>query len=173
MTNIAIRPATVADLPGITQIHDYYILNTHITFDVQPYTPEQRRKWFHEHSDGRRFRTLVAADAQGAVLGYTATGPFRPKQAYDTTVEVSIACSQAATGKGVGFHLYQALFTAIAQEDIHRIVAGIAQPNPASNALHARFGFKPIGTFNEVGRKFGRYWDVLWMERPLLVTPGP
>jgi phosphinothricin acetyltransferase len=172
MTDISIRPATVADLPGITEIHDYYILNTHITFDVRPYAPEQRHKWFNEHSDGRRFRTLVAADAQGAVLGYAATGPFRPKEAYDTTVEVSIACSQTATGKRVGSQLYRALFAAIAAEDIHRIVAGIAQPNQASNALHARFGFKPIGTFSAVGRKFGKYWDVLWMERPLALSPG-
>jgi len=63
--------------------------------------------------------------------------------------------------------LYGALFDAIADQDIHRIVAGIAQPNPASNALHRRFGFKGIGNFNEVGRKFDKYWDVTWMQRPL------
>jgi phosphinothricin acetyltransferase len=59
------------------------------------------------------------------------------------------------------------LFEAIADQDINRIVAGIAQPNPASNALHQRFGFKPIWTLTQVGRKFDKYWDVLWMERPL------
>jgi phosphinothricin acetyltransferase len=63
--------------------------------------------------------------------------------------------------------LYQALFAALAHEDINRIVAGIAQPNAASNALHERFGFKPIGTFTAVGRKFDKYWDVRWLERPL------
>jgi phosphinothricin acetyltransferase len=172
MTSIAIRQATAADLPGIVEIQNYYILNTHITFDVKPYTPELRLDWFHEHSDGRRCRTLVAADAQGAVLGYAATGRFRPKEAYDTTVEVSIACSHAAAGQGIGSQLYRTLFDAIAEEDINRIVAGIAQPNQASNALHARFGFKPVGTFSAVGRKFGKYWDVLWMERPLVVSSG-
>src|SRR5215472_9359167 len=101
MNNIAIRPATLADLPGIVEIQNYYILQTHITFDIRPYTPEQRNPWFHEHSDGRRCRVLVAMDAQSAVLGYAATGRFRPKEAYDTTVEASIACSQAATGKGI------------------------------------------------------------------------
>ena len=60
-----------------------------------------------------------------------------------------------------------ALFEAIAGQDIHRIVAGIALPNPASIALHRRLGFIPVGTFSEVGRKFGRYWDVAWMERAL------
>jgi phosphinothricin acetyltransferase len=170
MSNIVIRAGTVADLPGIVDIQNYYILNTHITFDVSPFTAEQRLPWFQEHCDGRRCRVLVATDAQGTVLGYAATGRFRPKEAYDTTVEASIACSQAATGKGIGSRLYLALFDAIAQEDINRIVAGIAQPNPASNALHARFGFKPIGAFTGIGRKFGKYWDVLWMERPLVVS---
>jgi phosphinothricin acetyltransferase len=62
---------------------------------------------------------------------------------------------------------YRALFDALADQDINRIVAGIAQPNLASNALHERFGFKSIGVFSQVGRKFGRFWDVMWMERPL------
>jgi phosphinothricin acetyltransferase len=172
MTRIAIREATAADLPGIVEIQNYYILNTHITFDVKPYTPEQRFDWFQAHSDGRRCRTLVAVDAQGTVFGYVATGRFRPKEAYDTTVEVSIACSHAAAGQGIGSQLYRTLFDAIAREDINRIVAGIAQPNQPSNALHTRFGFKAVGTFSAVGRKFGKYWDVLWMERPLVVSPG-
>jgi phosphinothricin acetyltransferase len=70
----------------------------------------------------------------------------------------------------VGTLLYNALFDAIADQDIHRIVAGIAQPNPASNALHERFGFTEIGVYTEVGRKFGKYWDVRWMERPLRLS---
>jgi phosphinothricin acetyltransferase len=65
--------------------------------------------------------------------------------------------------------LYRALFEAIADQDINRIVAGIAQPNPASNALHERLGFQEIGLFTEVGRKFDQYWNVRWMERPLRV----
>jgi len=171
MTNITIRPAQLADLPRITEIHNHYVLNTHITFDVRPYTPEQRLAWFHEHSDGRRYRLLVAEDSSAGVLGYACTGRFRPKEAYATTVETSIACAPDATGRGVGRQLYQALFDLLATEDIHRIVAGIAQPNAASNALHERFGFKPIGLFSGVGRKFGKYWDVLWLERPRIL-PG-
>ena len=69
--------------------------------------------------------------------------------------------------KGVGTKLYAELFAVLSGEDVHRVVAGIAQPNPASNALHQRFGFRPIGTFTEVGRKFGRYWNVTWMEKSL------
>ena len=161
--NVTVRPATIEDLPSITEIHNHYIVHTHITFDVRPYRPEERVQWFHEHSDNRRYRLLVACDSR-TVLGYTCTGRHRSKDAYDTTVEASVACRPDGVGRGLGTMLYRALFDAIAGQDIHRIVAGIAQPNPASNALHERFGFKRIGLFTEVGRKFGKYWDVLWME---------
>jgi phosphinothricin acetyltransferase len=70
-------------------------------------------------------------------------------------------------GRGIGGKLYGALFEALTNEDIHRIVVGYVPPNPASAALHARFGFKPVGVFTENGRKLGRYWDVCWLEREL------
>jgi phosphinothricin acetyltransferase len=104
---------------------------------------------------------------------YTAT-PGRPdfasKGAYDTTVETTIYCAPDAIHKGLGSKLYAALFETLAGEDINRIVAGYTMPNPASAALHARFGFKPVGIFHENGRKFGRYWDVAWLERPLRLS---
>ena len=168
--NVTVRPATLEDLPAITEIHNHYIVKTHITFDVNPYRPEERASWFHEHSDGKRYRLLVACDAQGSLLGYTCTGRHRTKAAYDTTVEASIACRPDGVGRGLGTMLYRALFDAIADQDIHRIVAGVAQPNPASNALHERFGFQEIGLFTQVGRKFDKYWDVRWMERPLRIA---
>lgn len=167
MQNVTVRTASLNDLPSVTEIQNYYIINTHITFDVRPFDPEQRRTWFNDHSDGGRYRLLVADDAKSGVLGYACTGRFRTKEAYDTTVEVSVGCRPNATGRGLGRLLYSRLFEAIADQDINRIVAGIAQPNPASNTLHQRFGFKPIGTFSQVGRKFDKYWDVLWMERSL------
>jgi phosphinothricin acetyltransferase len=165
-----IRPATLADLPAVTALINHYISNTPITFDVDPYTPEERLPWFHEHSDGKRYRMFVADD-EGGLLGYAATGPFRKKGAYDTTAEVGIACAPEATGRGVGTALYGALFEAIAGEDVHRLIAAIVQPNAASNALHERFGFQPVGAMTEVGRKFDRYWDVLWMEKRLEPPP--
>jgi len=164
---IKIRAATPDDLPDITEIQNHYIENTHITFDVRTFKPEERIEWFNEHSDGKRYRILVAEGEGSQLLGYAATGRFRPKQAYETTVEISVACSPKMLGQGVGTKLYSELFTLLKGEDIHRVVAGIAQPNPSSNALHQRFGFRAIGTFTEVGRKFGRYWDVTWMERVL------
>ena len=72
------------------------------------------------------------------------------------------------TGKGLGSRLYAALFDAIKNEDIRRIVAGYTLPNAASATLHERFGFKLVGVFSDNGRKFGKYWDVAWTERPLI-----
>jgi phosphinothricin acetyltransferase len=104
------------------------------------------------------------------VVGHAGTTRFRPKAGYDTTVESTIYCAPETLGKSVGTRLYTALFTALAGEDIHRIVAGYVPPNPASAALHERFGFKTIGVFSENGYKFNRYWDVCWLERPLRIA---
>jgi phosphinothricin acetyltransferase len=166
MSNLTVRPATVEDLPRLTEIYNHYVLNSPVTFDLEPYTVERRMQWFSQFGVTGRHRLLLVEE-DGLVLGYAGTTRFRPKAAYDTTVETTIYCSADNTRKGLGSMLYPALFEAIAKEDIHRIVAGFTLPNPASQALHQRFGFKLVGIFQEVGRKFGRYHDVAWNERPL------
>jgi phosphinothricin acetyltransferase len=166
MADIVIRGAIRGDLPRLTELYNYYVVHTPITFDQEPYTVEQRETWFSQFGATGRHRLLVA-EQDGRVLGYAGTTRFRPKAAYETTVETTIYCAQQAIGKGIGSRLYGALFQALKDEDIHRIVAGYTLPNPASAALHERFGFKPVGIFNENGRKFGRYWDVCWTERPV------
>lgn len=168
MPSLSIRPAVRADVPRLTEIYNYYVIHTPITFDVEPYTVEKRAIWFEQFAQiegSGRYRIFVAED-NGVVAGYACTTRFRPKAAYETTVEMSIYCAQDAVGKGVGTRLYTALFDALRDEDIRRYVAGYTLPNPVSAALHERFGFKRVGVFTEVGRKFGRYWDVAWNERP-------
>jgi phosphinothricin acetyltransferase len=107
------------------------------------------------------------AEQDSSLIGYAGTTRFRAKPAYDPTVETTIYLAPEAVGRAVGSLLYSALFEAIAGEDIHRIVAGYTMPNPASAALHERFRFERVGIFRENGRKFGRYWDVVWNERSL------
>jgi phosphinothricin acetyltransferase len=166
---VTIRAATLDDLPALTDIYNHYIIHTPITFDLQPYTPEARRGWFDEHAAGGRHRLLVAVSTAGEVLGYATSSRWRPKAAYDTTVESSIYCRMGATGQRIGTQLYGALFEAISEHDVHRIVAGMTLPNRASMSLHERFGFTRVGEFAEVGRKFGRYWDVAWYQRPMVL----
>ena len=169
MSDVSTRPALLSDLPRLVEIYNHYILNTPITFNTRPFTAEGFGHWFGEHSDGQRHRLVVATenDADERVIGYAGSGRFRPKEAYETTVETTIYCRPECTQRGVGTLLYRALFELIAGQDIHRIVAGVTLPNPASIALHQRFGFRHVGTFTGNGRKFGKYWDVAWFERPL------
>jgi len=164
LPGLAIRAARVGDLPRLTEIYNHYVVHSPATFDLEAKTLEQRREWFAQFAETGRHRLLVAEDS-GVVLGYAGTMRWRPKPAYDTTVETSIYCAPESVGRGVGVLLYAALFEAIAGEEVHRIVAGFVPPNPASAALHERFGFRPVGVFSEVGYKFGRYWDVCWMEK--------
>lgn len=165
-SSFAIRPARAADLPRLTDLYNHYVVHSPVTFDLEPQSLDQRAVWLAQFSEAGRHRLLVAEEA-GKMVGYAGTTRWRPKPAYDTTVETTIYCAPDSVGRGIGSRLYAALFDAVAAEDIHRIVAGFVPPNPASAALHERLGFRTVGIFSEVGYKFGRYWDVCWMERPL------
>jgi phosphinothricin acetyltransferase len=127
---------------------------------------DRRRAWFAQFAPGGRHRLFVAEDA-GRVAGFAGTTQFRTKAAYDTTVETTVYCAPDLGGRSIGSAMYRVLFDALRGEDIRMAVAGITLPNDASIRLHARFGFTPAGVFRAVGRKFGRYWDVQWMEREL------
>lgn len=169
MEEIQIRSAERSDLSRLTEIYNHYVVHTPVTFDLRPWKVEERIAWFEQFSGTGRYRLLVAVRG-GTVVGYAGTTRFRAKAAYDTTVETTVYCAPDWAGKGLGSRLYAALFSALAKEDVHRIVAGFVPPNPASAALHQRFGFKQVGVFSENGYKFGRYWDVCWMERPLILS---
>jgi len=159
----------VDDLAALTEIYNHYIVHTTITFDLHTFSPDERRPWFDAHAATGRYRLVVAVDDDARLLGYATSSRWRPKAAYDTTVETSVYCHPDAVGRGCGTALYTALFDALAREDVRVAVAGIALPNDASIALHKRFGFRPVGVFHRVGRKFDRHWDVAWFERDLAV----
>ena len=165
-TRLEVRPATADDLSTVNDIYNQYVVEAHYTFDVEPMTMEARRDWFTHYGETGRHRLLVAV-SEGRVVGYACSSRFRPKPAYDTSVETSVYLAPDAVGRGAGARLYEKLFRALEGEDVHRAYAGIALPNPASVGLHERFGFKRVGHFTEQGRKFGRYWDVAWYEKPL------
>ena len=173
MADHAIRAATLDDLAALTDIYNHYIVHTAITFDLETFTPSARRAWFDDHHEVGPHRLLVATDDRNTCLGYASSSRWRPKPAYRTTVEASVYCRPDACGRGVGTALYAALFATLEREDVHAIVAGISLPNAASVALHEQFGFRPVGVFHAVGRKFDRFWDVAWFERLLRVGHEP
>ncbi|MEY2244821.1 N-acetyltransferase family protein [Streptomyces sp. BF23-18] len=167
-TDVQVRPGVAADLGALTELYNHYVRETPITFDTIVFTPEQRRPWLLSHPEDGPHRLMVATDADSqAILGYATSSAFRAKPAYATSVEVTVYVAPGAGRRGVGTLLYEALFSALAAEDLHRAYAGIALPNEASVRLHERFGFRHVGTYREVGRKFGRYWDVAWYEKEL------
>ncbi len=161
-----VRDAVGADLPVLTSIYNHYVEHSPATFDIEPFTVDTRRAWFHQYAGPGPYRLLVAVD-DGEVVGYASSSRFRPKAAYDPSVEVTVYLRPHAIGGGIGSVLYERLFAELRAQPVHRAYAAITQPNPASVALHRRFGFEDVGTMSEVGRKFDQWWDVLMMQRAL------
>lgn len=162
-----VRSGAETDLPALTAIYNHYIRYDHATFDVEPFSVERRRAWFAAYADTGPHRLLVAV-AGADVVGYATSGPWRAKPAYGGTVETTVYLHPEHVGQGHGRALYAELLEHLeAEPTAHTVVAGIALPNPASIALHEAIGFRPVGTFREVGHKFGRYVDVGWYQRPL------
>jgi phosphinothricin acetyltransferase len=137
-----------------------------VTFDIEPITDAARREWFGHYSTAGPHRLFVAYAAD-RLVGYATSSAYRPRKGYETSVETSAYLAPDATGKGVGTALYESLFDAISNEDLHRAYAGVALPNDASIALHRRFGFYEVAHYTEQGRKFGKFWDVVFLERAL------
>ncbi|MCL4504930.1 MAG: N-acetyltransferase family protein [Chloroflexi bacterium] len=166
MNTLTVRAARESDLTCLTDIYNHYVHESPATFDITPVTLDDRREWFHHYSETGPHRLLVAVRRQ-AVVGYASSSRFRPKPAYLTSVETSIYVRPELRGQQVGSLLYAELFRVLGGEDLHRAYAGVTLPNPASIALHKKFGFQEVGVYREVGRKFGEYWSVAWFEKQL------
>ena len=166
-----IRRAEQPDLSILLDIYNHYVLNTPVTFDIEPRTLEQRQTWFDGFAPSGRYQCFVAAK-DGRAVGWASSHRYNDRAAYDTTVSVSIYLTPQACGQGLGRRLYSTLFEALAGQDIHRIFGGVTLPNEASVALHRSFGFEPIGIYREVGRKFGRFWDVAAFMKPFGDPPA-
>lgn len=161
-----VRTATVADLPAMAEIYGAAALDSLATFDVDPQPPDH----FAARVASRRLGDhTVVAEVASQVVGMAYAVPYRPRPAYDLTRETSIYLAADARGVGAGRLLYGELLRRVDGDGIHVCLAVIAQPNPASEALHRAVGFEPVGTLREVGRKFDAWADTaLWQRtRPL------
>lgn len=161
-----IRHARPDDLEALTRLYNYYVEETAITFDIEPFTPEQRRGWLSQFSETGPYRLLVV-EQTGGIAGYATSTRHRAKPAYNPSIETTVYLDPQRSGQGLGRKLYERLFSELKGEDVHSAFAGVALPNEASVAFHLALGFTEIGIFHEIGRKFGRYWDVMWFEKRL------
>ncbi|MDG1204742.1 MAG: GNAT family N-acetyltransferase [Pseudomonadales bacterium] len=163
-----IRPATQADIPQLTDIYNHYIEHTAVTFDLEPWSVEDRMVWFQQFSNSQDDQSLhrcyVAVDAHNQILGYAGSGTFRHKAAYNASIETTIYLAPSVTGRGIGKRLYQHLITALQATAAHRAYAVISLPNDASLKLHQSLGFEEVGKMTEVGYKFDQYWDTAYLE---------
>jgi phosphinothricin acetyltransferase len=153
-----VRDASTADAAEIARIYNHYIRETTITFEVDEVSPADIATRI-DTVQATRSPWLVAL-LDGHLVGYAYAGPFSGRCAYAHTTEVSIYLDAAASGRGIGTALYRALFDRIREGDVHAAIGVIALPNPASVALHEKFGMRKVGHMPEVGRKFGSWIDV-------------
>jgi phosphinothricin acetyltransferase len=166
LKRIRIRYGEARDAAVLNDLYNPYILETPITFETEPWMLQQRLDWLSRFKETGPYRLLVA-EQDGALLGFANSHRYHERAAYSTTIETSVYCDPVATGQGIGTKLYAALFEALKDEPLHMAIAGVTLPNPASEAIHRRFGFQPVGVTHAVGFKLGRYWDVAWFEKRL------
>ena len=156
-----LRDATEADLPAINAIYNHYVLTSTCTYQMTPATEEERRAWFA----GRGSRhPVIVAEMDGAVVAWGSLSSFHKREAFAATVENSVYVSHAHQRLGLGWKLMEELIRRAHSSGVHTIVAAISADQEGSIALHARLGFIETGRLHEVGSKFGRMLDVVYMQ---------
>lgn len=161
-----IRDAIAADLPAITDLYNALIPTHTITWSETPTTVDERAAWLQRQ--GVEGLPVLVADDGGAVAGFTAYEPFRGEgkwPGYRHTAELSIHVRETQWGRGVGRALIEGLVERARAAGIHVLVAAIDAENEASIRFHERLGFVEVGRMPETGQKFGRWLDLVLMQR--------
>lgn len=162
--SIVIRSAAAGDLEAINDIYNHYVLHSTCTFQTEPEPIEGRRAWFEKRGPQH---PVVVAEENGAVIGWGSLSVFNTRCAYRTTVEDSVYLRHDLLGRGIGKLVLSDLIARAERLGHHCIMALMAADQPASHALHARLGFGEVGRLREVGYKFERWIDVIYMQRML------
>jgi phosphinothricin acetyltransferase len=159
-----IRPATIADAAAIAAIYNHYVTTTTISFEEQAVTVEEMARRIGEVKARLPWYVL---ERDGAVLAYAYATPWRVRSAYRFSVESSVYVAPDQARQGLGTQLYRTLLDDLRARGLQVVIGGIAQPNPASVALHEALGFSKVAHFSRVGCKFGRWVDVGYWELQL------
>lgn len=157
---VSIRPADPeADAGVVAAIYSEVVTTSAISFEEQPPDGEEMAR--------RIRRTLetnpwLVADSKGEIAGYALASPHRERSAYRWSVDISAYLARDHRGRGIGRLLYDELLAILGAQGYVNVYAGIARPNPASEALHRAIGMELIGVYPRVGFKLGAWWDVAW-----------
>jgi phosphinothricin acetyltransferase len=160
-SGVKIRPATEADLGVINDIYNHYVLSTTSTYQEEPEPPAGRRAWFARHGEKH---PVVVAELDGRVVGWGSLSPFHARSAYRRTVEDSVYVRADHHGRGVGTLLLRDLIERARSIGHHTVIAIIDARQAPSVRLHARMSFVEVARLKEVGFKFGRWHDVVYMQ---------
>jgi L-amino acid N-acyltransferase YncA len=162
---VDVRLATPDDAEAMRVIYNLEVLESTVTFDLVPRSLEDQREWLHSHSGAH---PAIVAVEDGDVLGFASLSSYRDRPAYSTTVEDSVYVRRDRQSQGVGRVLLVEQLDLARQHGFHAVMARIVGGHEASIALHGACGFDLVGVEREVGRKFGKWLDVVVMQ--LLLT---
>lgn len=162
-----IRTAVPDDAVAINDIYNHYVLHSTCTYQEEPEPLDVRQRWLAEHSGGHVVRVVVEAD--GTVVGWASLSRHHPRSAYRYTVEDSIYLRHDRLGRGLGTRLLADLIDQARRGGFRSIIAGASAEQQASIALHRRAGFVPVAHLKEVGFKFDRWLDVVYLQLALEV----
>jgi L-amino acid N-acyltransferase len=162
---LQLEDAAEADLAGLVAIYNDVVATSTAIFSNLPVTLDERRKWWQARI-GQGYPVLVARDAEG-VAGFSSFGDFRPWPGYRFTVEHTVHVRADRRGRGVGTQLLQALLARAAALGKHTMVAGVDAANAASIRFHERLGFSTAGRLHQVGYKFDRWLDLVFLQRTI------
>lgn len=163
-----LRRAIPADAASILDIYNHAVLTSNVTFDLTPRSEEDQRRWIADRSGAHA--TIVAVDVLAGnetVVGFGALSPYRDRPGYSTSVEDSVYVHRDHRNASIGSTLLGELLGVATAHGFHAVFARIVAGHDASIRLHAGHGFDVVGTERQVGRKFGRFHDVVVMERLL------
>ena len=152
-----IRNVQIEDAQELLDIYNYYVVNTVITFDLEALSLDAFKEKITTVSADYPF---IVYEENSEILGYAYGSKFRPKPAYNNTVESTVYLKHGTQGKQIGSKLYNELLFLLKQKNVHVVLGVLTLPNEASVKLHEKFGFKEVAHLKEVGLKFGEWQDV-------------
>ncbi len=159
---IIVRRAVDMDIARVTEIYNHAVKTTTATYDLEPKSLESMEKWFR--SIDKRPHGIWVSETNGNVTGFVALESYSPKAGYHQTAKSMVYIDEASRGQGLGTKLMSELIRSAKEDGMHTIIAGADSANEVSLKLHEKLGFVRAGFYKEVGKKFGKWCDVIWLQ---------